>query len=506
MKTPQPSHACSKLALPHVWTFTTYFTEGFPFSLIRNVSSVFFRDAGMSLEGIGLTSLFGLPWVIKFLWAHLVDSHATKRQWLLATQAVLVVLLGGVAWLAGSPKLLPFLIMLLFVASIVAATHDIAIDGYYLEALDHAQQANLVGYRAMAYRIALMSGTGVIVTCGTKWWNWPAAFWVAAGIMAVFLFFHLRFLPYHQETPSKTSPSARHIGRMIIIVSTCVLLLWIAVPLSTDFLPLEKMASWVSMLNLPRLAGGFLLLSLVLAGLFRNSIGKWLARHGDSPFGQAMLSYMDHPRIGATMTFIMLVKTGDYMLSIMVAPFMVDLGIKSHYGWISAGVGLPFSIAGAMLGGHLIARYSLRRMALPLLLLQNLTILAYMGLALALEPYLPGGTAIQSGVGNAGLAAVVMVHGFEQFGGGLGTAVLMVFLMRLCKPQHKAAHYAIGSGLMSVGNLYFGAASGFLAKWLGYGYFFGASFLCSLPGMLPLLWIPLEDPPPCQPESTSNDT
>ncbi len=36
----------------------------------------------------------------------------------------------------------------------MAATHDMAIDGYYMEALDEKGQARFVGYRVMAYRIA----------------------------------------------------------------------------------------------------------------------------------------------------------------------------------------------------------------------------------------------------------------------------------------------------------------------------------------------------------------
>ncbi|MCK5232691.1 MAG: hypothetical protein KAR13_20625, partial [Desulfobulbaceae bacterium] len=65
-------------ARPHIWCFTTYFTEGFPYTIIRTVSSVFFRDRGMSLEAIGLTSLFGLPWILKFLWSPQVDEFGTK--------------------------------------------------------------------------------------------------------------------------------------------------------------------------------------------------------------------------------------------------------------------------------------------------------------------------------------------------------------------------------------------------------------------------------------------
>ena len=69
------------------WIFTTYFAEGFPYSLVRLMSTAYFKDHGASLQAIGLTSLLGIPWTVKFLWAPLVDAFATKRRWLLTVEA-----------------------------------------------------------------------------------------------------------------------------------------------------------------------------------------------------------------------------------------------------------------------------------------------------------------------------------------------------------------------------------------------------------------------------------
>jgi PAT family beta-lactamase induction signal transducer AmpG len=185
------------------------------------------------------------------------------------------------------------------------------------------------------------------------------------------------------------------------------------------------------------------------------------------------------------------------MLASMAAPFMVDLGIKVHYGWISGMVGLPCSIVGALVGGWLISRCTLRRTILPFLLAQNLTNVIYMLLALSLNEYIivNTGADVVTPLGNLNLSLVGLVHGFDQFAGGLGTATLMIFLMRTCLPQFKAAHFAIGSGLMNISGVLSGVMSGFLAEWLGYGYFFGISFLASLPGMSLLFFIPFLESP-----------
>jgi len=84
--------------------------------------------------------------------------------------------------------------MLFLAGSFLAATHDIAIDGYYLETLDTRQQARFIGYRVMTYRIAMMAGAGVIATIGTTK-GWTMAFGGSALILALFSVYHLRYLP-----------------------------------------------------------------------------------------------------------------------------------------------------------------------------------------------------------------------------------------------------------------------------------------------------------------------
>jgi PAT family beta-lactamase induction signal transducer AmpG len=207
------------------------------------------------------------------------------------------------------------------------------------------------------------------------------------------------------------------------------------------------------------------------------------------------MAYMDREKIGAALAFIILMRTGESMLASMASPFMVDLGIKVHYGWISGGVGLPFSIIGAMVGGWMISRYTLKRTIWPFLLAQNLTNIIYMLLALKLNQFviLNTGAETITPIGSPNLLLVASVHAFDQFAGGLGTSVLVTYLMRTCLSEFKAAHFAIGTGLMNISGVLSGVVSGFLAGWLGYGYFFGISFLASIPGMLLIFFVPFLD-------------
>jgi len=485
----------TKGANPFLWSFTTYFTEGFPYTIFRTISSVFFRDRGMSLEAIGLTSLFGLPWVVKFLWSPQLDHFGTKRQWLLITQGLLVAIILAAALATPLPHAIPLVVALFFLGSCLAATHDIAIDGYYLEALDMAGQAKFLGYRVMAYRIAMMTGTGVIVTLGTML-GWALAFASAGLLLLLFFLFHLRFLPRcesgHQPIaallPALLRP--KYLGQ---VMAVALALLGLRAALASNaYLELQRTSPLFGHLNFAAWIGLLLFIGLILLLLARRRLHGWIMARPESFYASAFISFMDRKHTGAIIAFIVLIRAGEFLLTSMVAPFLIDLGLKVHYGWISGGIGLPASIAGAMIGGALIARYGLKKMIWPFLLAQNITNLVYMALALHLRGFLAVNTGNQLPVPltPSALLLVVGVHGFDQFAGGLGTAVLMTYLMRICNQEFKAAHYAIGSGLMSMSGLYAGILSGFLATWLGYANFFGLSFLLSLPGMATIALLP----------------
>ncbi len=482
------SGARSILQSPHVWAFTTYFAEGFPYTIIRTVSSVFFRDVGVSLENIGLTSLFGIPWVLKFLWGPHVDEYGTKRTWMLSTQFLLLTLVTAAALFTDAPDGIRVIAVLFLVGAFIAATHDMAIDGYYLEALDEKGQAKFVGYRVMAYRIAMMAGTGVIVTIGTTA-GWLAGLLSAGAVLCLLFAYHMLFLPKVEKTKKSFLRLVKGLLTMRVFGGVaCLLFLF--------FLLRRFVPSFFDHFTPARIGIG-LIFTLILVALLKNRIRRAFLNRKESFYWQAFLSYMDREDVGIIVAFILFMRTGESMLTSMVSSFMVDLGIKIHYGWISAGVGLPFSIAGAMVGGWMISRFTLKKTIWPFLLAQNFTNLLYMALALYLERFILVNTQTEAAIpiGHFNLILVAAVHGFDQFAGGLGTSVLVTFLMRTCLPEYKAAHFAIGTGLMNLSGVFSGALSGFLTAWLGYGLFFGLSFLASIPGMALALFVPLTRSP-----------
>lgn len=156
-----------------------YFAEGFPFGLVWDAMPVFLRQRGVPLEAIGLMSLVSLPWSIKFLWAPAVDRWGTERVWIVATQLLLASLAGSGILMSGPDPL--FFGWLLSIA-LLSATQDIACDAYTIRLLDRDELGPANGIRVSAYRLALISSGGVLVSAA-GWLGWRTAFLLAGAVM-----------------------------------------------------------------------------------------------------------------------------------------------------------------------------------------------------------------------------------------------------------------------------------------------------------------------------------
>jgi PAT family beta-lactamase induction signal transducer AmpG len=92
-----------------------------------------------------------------------------------------------------------------------------------------------------------------------------------------------------------------------------------------------------------------------------------------------------------------------------------------------------------------------------------------------------------------GLLTICSVYTIEQIAAGLGNAVLIVYILRTCKPEFKAGHYAIGSAFMSVFSALFGGMGGVIVEQVGYLGLFSIGLLASLPAMALLFFVRIEE-------------
>ncbi len=131
-----------------------YFTQGLPMGLSMEAVPVLMRQGGVSLDVIALVPLAGLPWILKFFWAPLVDNrwHAglgRRKSWIVPMQVMLTVCLILLAFLPLEGAGLWMAVTALAVGAIASATQDTATDGLAAE--------QLAG-RGLAYANALQVG------------------------------------------------------------------------------------------------------------------------------------------------------------------------------------------------------------------------------------------------------------------------------------------------------------------------------------------------------------
>ena len=186
---------------PWAWVPTLYFVEGLPYFIVNTISIVMFKDMGMDNGTLALvTSLIGLPWVIKPFWSPFVDILRSKRWWIITMQAVIAA---AVALIAARVTVFTVTLIFFVIAAFASATHDISADGFYMLALNEKKQSAFVGIRNTFYRIAMVFGQGVIVVVagllekrsGSVSTAWSITLLMTAALLAALTVYHSFALP-----------------------------------------------------------------------------------------------------------------------------------------------------------------------------------------------------------------------------------------------------------------------------------------------------------------------
>lgn len=154
----------TKQRSPWAWIPTLYFAEGLPYVTAMTVALIMYKRMGISNTDIALyTSWLYLPWVIKPFWSPFVDIIKTKRWWIVTMQLLIGAGMAGVAFLIPVPFFFQATLAVFWLIAFSSATHDIAADGFYMLGLDSSQQSFFVGIRSTFYRLAMITGQGLLI-------------------------------------------------------------------------------------------------------------------------------------------------------------------------------------------------------------------------------------------------------------------------------------------------------------------------------------------------------
>ncbi len=165
------------------------FASGLPLLLTGSLLQAWMKESGLNLATIGLFSLVGLPYTLKFLWAPLCDgltplSLGRRRGWLIIAQGALVMAL---LLLSFSHVEHPLTVALAALAvSFFSATQDVVIDAYRREILADEEQGLGAALAVNGYRVGmLLAGGGGLILADM--FSFQQVYWLMAGIMALCL-------------------------------------------------------------------------------------------------------------------------------------------------------------------------------------------------------------------------------------------------------------------------------------------------------------------------------
>lgn len=412
------------------------FSAGLPLLLVGGTFSAWLKDIGVELAAIGFLSWVGIAHSIKVLWAPVVDRMplpllsrwlGRRRAWVLAAQITVAAGLAGMAVVDPTDHLV-IVAVLATITAFGSATQDIAIDAYRVEAAARERQGAMAATYVAGYRTAVLvatSGALYIAHFG----NWALAY----GGMAVLMGIGMATILLVSEPRLRVSGDTLALEQRVI-----------------DFLNTTRRTGWQ-----------------------RDAIA-WLLGAVVCPFADFFHRYGR-----ASLAILALVGTfriSDIFMGVMANPFYLDLGFgKDEIATVASAFGLAMTLAGAAVGGLLVARYGIARMLIATAVLVPLTNLTFSWVA-TLGPELYG---------------LVIAIIADNTTGGMAISVFLAYLASLTNTQYTATQYALFSSLMTLPGQFMGGFTGMVADQLGWIVFFLISAGLGLPALIlaiALLW------------------
>lgn len=152
------------------------FISGLPLALTSGTLQAWLTVEGVDLKTIGIFTLVGFPYTLKFLWAPVMDRVVPpwlgrRRGWMVLTQLCVGLALALMAMT--NPKLHPgWLAAYALLVAFLAASLDIVFDAYRTDTLHPRERGLGAAVWVNGYRIALLaSGAGALALADYVGWQ-----------------------------------------------------------------------------------------------------------------------------------------------------------------------------------------------------------------------------------------------------------------------------------------------------------------------------------------------
>lgn len=169
-----------------------YLAQSIPMSFFSTVVPVIMRQEEYSLTSIGLIQLIKIPWILKFLWAPMIDHTSPTRKhyrrWILGAEIFYALVIVGISFFNLSTDFTT-IIILVVIAFIASGTQDIATDAFAILTLKSTERSLGNSMQSGGSFLGTTIGSGVLLMA-YYYIGWQAlllllAFFVTMAIMPV---------------------------------------------------------------------------------------------------------------------------------------------------------------------------------------------------------------------------------------------------------------------------------------------------------------------------------
>ena len=158
-------------------TFFLGISSGIPLLVTGSTLQAWMTDEKVNLAVIGMFSLVGLPYTVKFLWSPFLDRYVPpflgrRRGWMLIFQILLMFAIGAFYFI--KPAASPWTVAILAVfVTFFSASQDVVIDAYRRELLPDEELGLGASMSSNGYRIGmLISGAFALFLADRIPWNY----------------------------------------------------------------------------------------------------------------------------------------------------------------------------------------------------------------------------------------------------------------------------------------------------------------------------------------------
>jgi len=468
------------------------FASGLPFPLVLTTLSARLRLANIDRTTIGMFSLVGLAYSLKFFWSPIIDRLrlpvlgilGQRRSWILLAQVGVIA--GIVAMALHDPaRRAQQMALLATLTAFCAASQDIAVDAYRIESASMEWQGAVAAAYQIGYQLALIcSGAGALIAASGHGWTWSYLLMAACMLVGPVTCLLIREPDgSHARRESLVDPvllqstiERMRVSSLIVAIAATALVgaaLRLALPAKESTLVIDVSFGAILLVEL-------VLLALLRVAAFRPALERMT--------GSVVLPLVDFfQRYGRRLAIPILLLIVMYRLNYMTMgvaanTFYLDMGYTlDQIALVSKLYGVALTLSGAVFAGWLVKRIGF----LPTMLIG----LVLLGCANLFYGYIAG-FGLKSAPPIAWLSSAVSL---DNVANGIAGTAFIAYMSSLTSKAYTATQYALFGTLWSLPAKSLASQWGRIVDAIGYPAFFVYTTAIGVPALLLILWL-MRDP------------